>query len=200
MARDAYHHGDLKSALIEAALKAVEQGGSEAVSLRELAQQLGVSRAAPYRHFADRDALLAEVAARGFEDLVAQYEAALAEPGEGLQVLRRTRRVYLDFAERRPGLFRLMFESDLLSREHPPAVLIPPADRAYHLLWETLRRTYPQADERTIKARAITSWSTIYGFIALRRAGRFKDFMTRPLTSDEVEAAVLDASTHFPEP
>ncbi len=69
MDKPAYHHGDLKSALITAALAAVEQDGPDAVSLRDLAQSLGVSRAAPYRHFADRDALLAAVAAQGFEDL-----------------------------------------------------------------------------------------------------------------------------------
>jgi AcrR family transcriptional regulator len=197
MAKDGYHHGDLKSALIDAALAAVEQRGAEAVSLRDLAQQLGVSRAAPYRHFADRDELLATVAARGFEQLAASFEAALAAPDEGQAVLRRAGRVYLDFARKRPGLFRLMFDSDLLGRNQPPAVLIPPADRAYHLLWEAMRRAYPDADERTIKARTITSWSTIYGFIALQRAGRFKAFMTQPLTPEAVTEAVLDAATRF---
>lgn len=57
MSKDGYHHGDLRRALIEAALAVVEQAGAEAVSLRELAEQAGVSRAAPYRHFADRDEL-----------------------------------------------------------------------------------------------------------------------------------------------
>ena len=69
MAKSTYHHGDLANALVKAALELVEQGGAEAVSLRDLTQSLGVSRAAPYRHFEDRDALLAAVAARGFEDL-----------------------------------------------------------------------------------------------------------------------------------
>jgi AcrR family transcriptional regulator len=64
MARSTCHHGDLANALVNAALKLVEQGGAEAVSLRDLTQSLGVSRAAPYRHFEDRDALLAAVAAR----------------------------------------------------------------------------------------------------------------------------------------
>ena len=62
MAKSTYHHGDLANALVEAALKLVEQGGAEAVSLRDLSQSLGVSRAAPYRHFTDRDVLLATVA------------------------------------------------------------------------------------------------------------------------------------------
>jgi AcrR family transcriptional regulator len=197
MAKDGYHHGDLANALIAAALKAVEQGGVEAVSLRDLAQSLGVSRAAPYRHFADRDALLAAVAARGFEDLVAGYEAALEAPGDGLEVLRGAGNVYLEFAKRRPGLFRLMFDSDFLSRDVPPAVLIGPANKAYHLLWRAMERAYPDADEATIKARSITSWSTIYGYIALNRGGRFKPFMIEPLSREQVTEAVLDASTRF---
>ena len=194
MDKPAYHHGDLANALIVAALAAVEQAGPDAVSLRDLAQTLGVSRAAPYRHFADRDALLAAVAARGFDDLNAGYETALAAEGDGREKLRAAGRVYLDFARRRPGLFRLMFESDLLGRDRPPQVLIGPADKAYQLLWRAMEAACPDADERTIKARTITVWSTIYGYIALNRGRRFKAFMLGPLSEDDVEAAVIDAT------
>ena len=193
MDKATYHHGDLANALISAALAAVEQDGPEAVSLRDLAQGLGVSRAAPYRHFADRDALLAAVAARGFEDLNVGYEAALAAEGDGREKLRAAGRVYLDFARRRPGLFQLMFESDLLGRDRPPQVLIGPADKAYRLLWNALEAAWPDADEATIKARTIIVWSTIYGFIALNRARRFKPFMRGSLTEAELEAAVIES-------
>ena len=193
MDKPTYHHGDLANALIAAALAAVEQGGPDAVSLRDLAQSLGVSRAAPYRHFADRDALLAAVAARGFEDLNVGYEAALAAEGDGREKLRAAGRVYLDFARRRPGLFQLMFESDFLGRDRPPEILIGPADKAYRLLWNALEAAWPDADEATIKARTIIVWSTIYGFIALNRARRFKAFMRGPLTEAELEAAVIEA-------
>ena len=194
MDKPTYHHGDLANALIAAALAAVEQEGPDAVSLRDIAQTLGVSRAAPYRHFADRDALLAAVAARGFEDLNVGYEAALAAEGDGREKLRAAGRVYLDFARRRPGLFRLMFESDFLGRDRPPAVLIGPADKAYHLLWRAMEAACPDADERAIKARTITVWSTIYGYIALSRARRFKAFMLGPLSEDEVERALIEAT------
>ena len=123
MIKSTYHHGDLANALLDAALALVEHDGAEAVSLRELAQSLGVSRAAPYRHFADRDALLAAVAARGFEDLIVVSEAALDGPGDGRTRLQAFGRAYFDFAARRPGLYRLMFESDFLNRNPPPAVL-----------------------------------------------------------------------------
>ncbi len=189
-----YHHGDLANALIAAALAAVEQDGPDAVSLRDLAQTLGVSRAAPYRHFADRDALLASVAARGFDDLNIGYEAALAAEGGGGEKLRAAGRVYLDFARRRPGLFQLMFESDFLGRDRPPEVLIGPADKAYNLLWRAMEAACPGADEPAIKARTIVVWSTIYGYIALSRAHRFKEFMLGPLTIPEVEATLIEAT------
>jgi AcrR family transcriptional regulator len=192
--RAAYHHGDLKSALIAAAVARVDAGGPEAVSLRELAAQLGVSRAAPYRHFADRDALLAAVAARGFEDLCAGYEAALASSGDGLARLREATRLYFAFATLRPGMHRLMFQSDLLERSPVPAVLIPPADRAWRLLWQAVEGAYPDADEGWVKARTVTMWSTVYGFLALDGAGRFKPFMTQPLTHDDLVEATLAAA------
>ena len=199
MTKTAYHHGDLANALVSAAIRVVETGGAEALSMRELAASLGVSRAAPYRHFADRDALLAVVAARGFEDLNAAYEGALASPGDGRARLRVANQVFFDFARRRPGLHKLMFESDLLAHDQPPAVLIPPANKAYHLLWRAVEGAYPDADERFIKARTIIMWSTVYGYLALQGAGRFKPFMVEPLSEDEISEAVLDAAAGMTE-
>jgi AcrR family transcriptional regulator len=192
--KPAYHHGDLANALIAGALKLVEQGGAEAVSLRDLAQSLGVSRAAPYRHFDDRDALLAAVAARGFEDLNGEYEAALATPGDGAAKLRATGRAFFGFAIRRPGLYRLMFQSDLLNRTPPPAVLIPPADLSYRLLWRAIEAAFPDADEKEVKVRAVLMFSTSHGFLALDQAGRFKPFMYEPMTHDELVEAVMGSA------
>ena len=198
MPKDGYHHGDLKSALIAAALTAVEQDGAEQVSLRELAAGLGVSRAAPYRHFADREALLAAVAARGFEDLIAGYEAALGGPGDGLERLWQVNRFYVAFAVRRPGLHQLMFESDFLEREPPPAVLAGPANLAYRLLLRAVREAFPQADEPWVKARTVTMWSTVYGFLALDRARRFKPFMVEPLSHADLLHAAMSAAIGGP--
>jgi len=191
MAKSTYHHGDLANALVKAALKLVEQGGAEAVSLRDLTQSLGVSRAAPYRHFEDRDALLAAVAARGFEDLNAEYETALAAPGDGQAILYATARAFFGFAARRPGLYRLMFQSDLLNRSPPPAVLIPPADRSYRLVWRAIEAAFPDADEAEVKVRALIMVSTSHGFLALDHAGRFKPFMYETMTHDEMVEAVM---------
>ncbi len=92
--RGGYHHGDLRAALIAAAQAAVEAGGPDAVSLRDLALTLGVSTAAPYRHFHSRDALLSEVAARGFIDLGEAYARAQAAAPDPQAALRETARAY----------------------------------------------------------------------------------------------------------
>src|SRR5689334_19315662 len=155
MPRRRYHHGDLANALVAAALGVVERHGPEAVSMRELAASLGVSRAAPYRHFKDRDALLAAVAVLGFEQLIEGYETALQAPGDGFARLRQATRVYFHFARERPGLHRLMFESDLLSRSAPAPELLRPAGRAYELLWQAMRGAFPEAPEHEVKLRTI---------------------------------------------
>jgi AcrR family transcriptional regulator len=195
MTKSTYHHGNLAEVLVEAALKLIEQGGAEAVSLRDLAQSLGVSRAAPYRHFPDRDALLASVAVRGFEDLIALYEAALAGPGDGRDRLRAAGRAFYDFATQRPGLYRLMFESDFLNRAAPPAALMAPAEKSYRLLLTLVEGAYPDADEGEVKIRTLIMTSTSHGFLSLNHVGRFKPFMYEPLSHDEMVKAVMQAAT-----
>ena len=194
MTKPNYHHGDLAHALVDAALKLVEQGGAEAVSLRDLASSLGVSRAAPYRHFADRDTLLATVAARGFDDLVAAYDAALDGPGDGRQRLQAASKVFFDFAYRRPGLYRLMFESDFLNRNPPPEVLIGPANASYLQLWRAVEGAYPDADDAEVKLRTVMMVSMAHGFLALDQAGRFKPFMYEPLSHEQMVDAVMRTS------
>jgi len=194
MTKSTYHHGNLAQTLVDAALKLVEQDGAQAVSLRDLAQSLGVSRAAPYRHFANRDGLLASVAARGFDDLVALYEAALIAPGDGPARLRAAGGAFYDFATRRPGLYRLMFESDFLNRTAPPAVLLAPAEKSYRLLWELVAGAYPDADATEVKVRTIIMTSTAHGFLTLDHVGRFRPFMYEPLTHDEMVEAVMRAA------
>lgn len=198
MDKPAYHHGDLKNVLLGAALAAVEREGPEAVSLRELAARLGVSRAAPYRHFADRDELLAAVAAHGFEALIEVYECALAGPGDARARLRNGLRGYLEFAARRPGLHALMFEGDLLRRSHPPPVLIGPANRAYELLWKAVANVFTDADQTWVRGRTVTMLSTVVGYRILDASSRFKPFMIEPLTRADLLDLVLDAAVGAP--
>jgi AcrR family transcriptional regulator len=109
-----YHHGDLPAALLRAAGKSIEKEGLDALTLRTLARRLGVSHAAPYRHFRDREALLAALAAEGFAMLAeAQREAAAAGGLRGMG------EAYVRFALARPQRFRLMFGGQLKIARHP---------------------------------------------------------------------------------
>lgn len=106
---DAYHHGDLRRALLDAAHAALAAGAYEALSLRELARAAGVSANAPYRHFASKQALLAAVAARGFDELSARFDAETA--ADPVERLSRMSDRYTGFAADNPALYRVMFGS-----------------------------------------------------------------------------------------
>src|SRR6185503_3184160 len=105
-----YHHGDLRAAMLAAASKIVEKEGTTGLSVREAARRAGVSHNAPYRHFPDREALLAAVAAEGFREL-----------GERLKdrTGRELGEAYVRFALEQPQRFRLMFGGALPSGKYP---------------------------------------------------------------------------------
>lgn len=96
-----YHHGDLRQALLDAAMTLIDIRGRDALTLREAARRAGVSEAAPYRHFANLDELLGAVALEGFEMLISDLEA--------ISGARRIRAAYLAFAVDFPGRYQLMF-------------------------------------------------------------------------------------------
>ncbi len=182
-----YHHGDLRAALLAAALRAVEAGGHAALSLRELAQGLGVSHAAPYRHFPTREALLAAVASEGFARLAEAWLLAWQGAGPGHAAAGRLRvaaRAYLGFATERPALFRLMFQGP------PPAG----AEAAFAGLQATVAAALPGAAEAMVKARTIAMWSALHGFAWLCLEGRLRPAMLRPLPPEAMLEAVLDAA------
>lgn len=184
--RDTFHHGDLRRELIRTALAAVERDGHESVSLVNLADAAGVARSAPYRHFPSRDALLAAVAAEGFEIVIDELNQAMGEtlPAE---VVRRGAEALLDFARRRPNLFRLMFRSELLVRpDGPHPDLNGPADRAFRCFEAGVAQAMPGADDQTVKASTIAVWSAIFGFAVLTAEGRIKPFMREPMTAEEL--------------
>jgi AcrR family transcriptional regulator len=188
-----YHHGDLRAALVRAAAAEIERSGYENLSLRELAESLGVSRAAPYRHFSDRRALLAAVAADGFERLTAAYRKTTSGGKTPRARLTAAGRGYLKFAAERPQTFRLMFVSDLLSSGPvpPDAALLKAAGEAYVVFEKLVAATLDNPDDRTIKAASIKIMSTGFGFALLRMNDRLKPFMYGPLTQRELVDAVL---------
>jgi AcrR family transcriptional regulator len=187
-----YHHGDLRAALLHAAAAEIERSGYETLSLRELAASLGVSRAAPYRHFEDRRALLSALAAQGFNDLAEIHLNAKAKGGTPRQRLAAAGRGYLAFAATRPQLFRLMFVSDLLSGTTlPDPVLIESANRSYAVFEAMIAATLPGADDKTIKATAIARSTASYGFALMRMEKRIKPFMMGGLSDAELIDALF---------
>ncbi|MBS2026245.1 MAG: WHG domain-containing protein, partial [Deltaproteobacteria bacterium] len=133
---------------------------------------------------------------QGFTQLCDRYEAALAGSGNGRARLRAVVRACFDMGARRPGLFRLMFASDLLKRRSPPAVLTGAATRAYQLLAAAVAGAYPKADERRVKGATMVLLSICQGYLTLRAAGRFRPFMVEPMTPEEGEAAVVEAAVN----
>jgi len=128
-----YHHGNLKEVLLEAARKLIEQYGPAGFSLTEAARLAGVSPAAPYRHFRDRDALLAELASNGFERFAARLDLAwnngIPTP---LSAFENLGRAYLAFAREEPASYAVMFEAGL-DPGHDEQ-LKAAADRAFDVL------------------------------------------------------------------
>lgn len=108
-----YHHGNLRQALLDAALALIEAGEEQGVSLRTVAARAGVSNAAPYRHFKDREALMAAVATIGFERLLQSLRRARESAGEGAELLAMAT-AYLAFASKSIGLYRVMFTDNHL--------------------------------------------------------------------------------------
>ena len=174
-----------------AAAAEIENIGYENLSLRELAASLEVSRGAPYRHFADRRALLAALAAEGFDKLTVIYREAIAAGGSPEARLAGSGRAYLSFASERPQLFRLMFASDLLTAPPLDPNLLKTAGTCYEVFESLVAATLDDPDDCAIKAATIAMMSTTYGFALLRMGERFRPFMVGRLTQDQLIEAVL---------
>lgn len=117
--RSSYHHGDARNALLTAAGDLLEQTGAAGLSLRQVAERAGLSRQAPYNHFADKAALLAELIGDGFARLRDEM-AAGGDETSPQDRLRRAALAYIAFAQSRPALFRLMFASELVDPARHP--------------------------------------------------------------------------------
>jgi AcrR family transcriptional regulator len=131
--RESYHHGNLREVLIEAALRLIGEHGPAGFSFADVARAVGVSAAAPYRHFRDRQALMAEVARRGFERFADELDAAWngGHPNP-LRAIENCGLAYLAFARREPAAYAAMFEAGLPMSDVP--ALAQASDRAFSVL------------------------------------------------------------------
>lgn len=182
-----YHHGDLRLACLRAARELLEEDGSAALSLRAVARRAGVSPTAPYRHYADRDALLSAVAADGYHELAArmvEVNAAPATPGELADVAV----AYVLFAVDHPAMFRAMF-SDPCGPDDPQRAEAGQAVLSYVV--EIVQRAFPGGD---LEATSTAVWALVHGLAFLHLDGKF-DTADRDAMAARIRAtvhAVLD--------
>ncbi len=168
----AYHHGDLREALVQAGIEILEEKGLEALTLRETARRAGVSHAAPYHHFADKHALLAGVAHRGFEILRNEMAARTIGADSASNGLRGFGIGYAAFAEHHPSLFRLMYSQQRFTPDAQGE-----EDRA-------TTGVYPEMIDGICQATGCTPdearfvgvllWSTMHGLAMLWQEGQLQ--------------------------
>ena len=191
--RRGYHHGNLREALIGAALDLISQKGPAGFTFAEAARQAGVSPAAPYRHFRDRDALMADVARQGFERFAERLAQAWDEGRPGpMLALDRLGRAYLRFAREAPAYFSAMFESGVPVAKHRD--LHEASERAFAVLrqaCEGIVAALPQVKRPPALMMALHIWALSHGIASLFARG---DAARRslPISAEELlEAATL---------
>lgn len=188
-----YHHGNLKEALMRAALDLIAEKGPAGFTFAEAARSAGVSAAAPYRHFRDRDELLANVAQRGFD----QFEAALTRAWDGgrpdaFTAFERLGKAYLAFARAEPARYSAMFEAGIPIDASPE--LRQAGDRAFGVLRtaaEALIAALPLKTRPPALMMALHVWALAHGVASLFGRG---DAARRalPMSAEELlEAGVL---------
>src|ERR1700759_5596696 len=188
-----YHHGNLKEALLQAALDLIAQKGAAGFTFADAARMAGVSPAAPYRHFRDRDELLSSIAQRGFE----QFEAALTSAWDDgrpdtVTAFESVGRAYLSFAREEPAFYSAMFESGLPPDVNP--ALMAASERAFGIIRAAAERLAALARPGTPRPPAMMMalhiWSISHGVAALFPRG---DAARRklPMSADELLEAEL---------
>jgi AcrR family transcriptional regulator len=191
--REGYHHGNLREALIDATQALIADNGASGFTFAEAARQAGVSPAAPYRHFRDRDQLLAEVAAQGFGQFEASLTAAWNKGApDPLTALCTLGRAYLQFAKTQPGYYGAMFEAGV-----PPAAtpeLRDASDRAFAVLRsaaEAVIAKLPPDRRPPALMAALHIWSLAHGVASLFGEHRGVK-RTMPMSPEDLlEAGVL---------
>jgi len=164
---NSYHHGDLRDALVQAALQEAERGGPEAVSIKALTKKLGVSQPAPYRHFVDREALMQAVTAEAFRQFSAILRESIRKPSKQSK-LSRFAQAALAFGLRRNGIYRLMFTSRTMAGAVSGSELRNAAMETFGLLLEAFEAP---AIGLFRERQALKIWAALHGMITLAEQG-----------------------------
>jgi AcrR family transcriptional regulator len=177
MQKRAYHHGDLRSALLDCARRIIHEEGIGQVSLREVARRLGVSHGAPAHHFKNKQALLTALAVQGYERLAETLIGELSasgtkDPRRQLEVIGRA---YVRFAVENPDHFGMMFE--LASLDEKDVDLMRASETCYGVLVRTVHacKKAGYLGTRSPETMAVAAWSLVHGLAKLWNDGRLDD-------------------------
>jgi AcrR family transcriptional regulator len=191
--RRGYHHGDLREALIEAALELIAEKGPVGFTVAEAARSAGVSPAAPYRHFRDRDELIADVARRGFGlfevELDRAWNNGLPDP---ITAFNRVGKAYLAFARSEPAYYAAMFEAGLPLHAYPE--LVEAGERAFAVLRraaEMLAARLPAGERPPALMVGLHVWALSHGIASLFARGDAARRQLPMSAEDLLEAGVL---------
>jgi AcrR family transcriptional regulator len=162
--REAYHHKDLRNALLAEAVAVLEEAGPSKLSLRELARRLGVAHTAAYAHFPHKTALLREVAELGFTRLADALKATKSSGADPAQAFLAMGQAYVCFAHDQPSLYRLMFVDEELC-DDPDSDMSPEGQRAFAILAATIAEL--GVAQEAVRETSIAVWGMVHGIAML---------------------------------
>jgi AcrR family transcriptional regulator len=189
--RRAYHHGDLKNALMDTALEQISRNGVRALSLRDVARRTGVSHTASYRHFSSKESLLAAIAEQGFRRLSAAMRAAtLPHANDPVAALQASGVAYVEFGVSYPEHLSVMFSVQIAHEDYPG--LAETSKEAYALLTSIVHDGLQAGGLRGTDERTITlaAWSIVHGLSQLITGGQLQAKDMLPVATRELALAV----------
>lgn len=186
-----YNRDKLRHSLLNAGRAYLKQHGHNGLSIRTLAQEIGVSPGAPYYHFPDRRSLLLALATEGFNEMLAGTEQVVAGIATPAEKLRRMGLLFIRFAEENPHLLDLMYESELTTPTLDPSLLA--FQRAGHAaLRDQVIGALPDLDPGHADVRVVAFWSAIYGFATMRKKGVLRPSDDGALPSVDIAGTIVD--------
>ncbi len=171
-----YHHGNLRLALLDAAIDQIKEHGVEKLSMRGIARIVGVSQTAPYRHFEDKNHLLSEVATQAFAELYEVSMAAINPSDSPINNIHATGLVYLQYAMNNPEKYRVIFGSRIQNRQSYPS-MIEAGEKSFQILIDQVERGIKAGDfiPGCALILANTLWTQVHGAASLILDGFYID-------------------------
>lgn len=185
-----YHHGSLRETALKCARALVEARGHSSITMRDLAERIGVAPSALYRHYSSRSALLVALAEEAHVVLGRDIEASIADSEDPREVLYIAGRRFFAFTRSHPALFRMMYDNEVINAPEAEGNL-QALKRNYVTLLGVFREAYPELTAREARLRLIGFWATLFGYATVRLQGALKSYMTLNISENSIEEAVL---------